>query len=346
MNDFLKALAADLKDRRILPIVALVGVVLLAGLAYAALGSSGSGAPAEPAPIAGTGSTGITVTQAKPETALAETTNGTSEQRKGHARNPFSLLPGSSSKETSTSTSTSTSSSASSSAPSTTPATPGTGGSGGGEAESKPTKPTKPTKPAKRKTIYSVAVLFGVVPPGSPPLIATLTPYQKLGLFTVLPSAKSPLIIFRGVTAGGKSATFSIAGEAILHGQAACLPNATQCQAIDLQKEHYEQFETLTPTGEVVTYELRVVSITLAQASTASVKRYMGAQSKEGRELLKSAGLLDIPLLHYSSQAGVLVFAPRPAHAARAHAAVEPLASGVPLAPVAPVAPTAPLPGA
>ena len=338
MNDFLKALAADLKDRRLLPIVAVVAVALLAGVAYAALGSSGAAAPAEPAPIAGTGSTGITVTQAKPETAVAETTNGTSEQRKGHARDPFSLLPGSASKETSTSTATSTSTSSSTSSPagSTTPATPGTGesGGGGGEAES---KPSKPNKPAKRKTIYSVAVLFGVVAPGTAPLIATLTPYEKLGLFTVLPSAKSPLIIFRGVTAGGKSATFSIAGEAILHGQAACLPNATQCQAIDLQKEHYEQFETLTPTGEVVTYELRVVSITLAKASSASVKRYMGAQSTKGRELLESAGLLDIPLLRYSSRAGVLVFAPRAAHTAHAHAAVQP---------VAPVGALAPVPGA
>jgi hypothetical protein len=326
MNDFFKALAADLRDRRMLPYVAVVGVALLAAVAYAALGGSGAAAPAESTAIAGTGSSGIVVTQAKPETALAETTNGTSDQRKGHAHNPFSLLPGStSSKETSTSTSTtststSTSSSTSSSAGSSSPAKPSTGGSGGeGEA-----KPSKPTKPAKRKSIYSVAVLFGVVPPGTAPLIATLTPYEKLGLYTALPSAKQPLIVFRGVTAGGKSATFTIAGEAILHGQARCLPNATQCQAIDLPKEHYEQFETLTPTGEVVTYELRVVSITLAKASSASVRRYMAAPSAAGRRLLRSAGLLDIPLLHDSSNPGVLVFAPPVAHEARARAAVEP----------------------
>src|SRR3954449_11296211 len=102
---------------------------------------------------------------------------------------------------------------------------PSSAGSGGGSGEAE-SKPSKPSKPAKRKTIYNVAVLFGVVPSGTAPLIAVLTPYEKLGLYTALPSAKKPLIVFRGVTAGGKSATFTIAGEAILHGQAACLPNA------------------------------------------------------------------------------------------------------------------------
>jgi hypothetical protein len=336
MNEFLNALLADLKDRRIVPFVALAGVALLAAITYTALAGGSSAAPTASSPTRTPQAPGIAVTQAKPETALAETTNGVAQQRKGNAHDPFKLLAGASKKEagpftSSVTTASSTSSSASGSGSSGSSesgsgAGAGSGsGSGSGEAES---KPSKPTKPAKRKTIYNVAVLFGVIPPGAPPLIATLTPYEKLGLFTTLPSAKSPLIVFRGVTAGGKSATFTIAGEAILHGQARCLPNATQCQAIDLPKEHYEQFETLTPTGEVVTYELRVVSITLAKASSASLKRDMGAQSKEGRELLKSAGLLDIPLLHYSSQAGVLVFAPRGAHAARAHAAVEPPARG------------------
>jgi hypothetical protein len=321
MNDFLKALTADLRDRRFLPFLALVGVALLGAVAYAALGGGSAAAPTASAPVVPPNAAGIAATQAHPETAVAETTNGVAEQHKGKVHDPFKLLPGAEKTETSTSTSTSTSSSSSSSSA----GSSGSGGSGAkaqpgagsGEAESKPSKPAKP------KTVYHVAVLFGVVPSGTPPLIAQLTPYESLKLLTPLPSAKQPLLVFRGVTAGGKSATFTLVGEAILHGQAACLPKATQCQAIDLQKERYEQLEYLAPTGEVITYELRIVSITAKKASAASLQSFLRGQSKAGRELLRNADLLDIPLLRNSTQPGVLVFAGHPARAARAHLAAE-----------------------
>jgi hypothetical protein len=326
MNDFVKALTADLRDRRFLPLVALVVVALLAAVAYAALGGGSSATPPAATAAQAPGAGGIAATQASPETAVAETTNGGPDQRKGKAHDPFKLLPGAEKKETgsSTSTSTSTSTSSATSTPSAkSEGSSGSGsgsksGSGSGEAES---KPSKPSKPAKSKTVYHVAVLFGVVPPGTAPLIAQLTPYQSLKLLTPLPSASRPLIVFRGVTAKGKAATFSLVGEAILHGQAACLPNATQCQAIDIRPERYEQLEYLTATGEVVTYELRVVSITAKKASAASVKSFLASRSKTGREVLRKADMFDIPMLRSSSQPGVLVFAARPAHAARAHSA-------------------------
>ncbi len=139
---------------------------------------------------------------------------------------------------------------------------------------------------------------------------------------TPLPSAKQPLIVFRGVTAGGKSATFTLVGEAILHGNAACLPSATQCEAIDLQAGQTEQLEYLAPTGQPVTYELRIVSIVSSNASSAAVKSILRDESKAGRELLSHAGLHAVPGLRYSAQAGVLVFAGHPrVRRARAHAA-------------------------
>ena len=69
------------------------------------------------------------------------------------------------------------------------------------------------------------------------------------------------------------------------------------------------------------TYELRLVSITSSKATTASLKSELGAQSKAGRELLRHAGLLDMPFLRASSQAGVLIFAGHAAGIARAHVA-------------------------
>ncbi|MHB8532828.1 MAG: hypothetical protein ACYDC2_08910, partial [Solirubrobacteraceae bacterium] len=47
MKEFLRTLKADLLDRRLLPLVALVAAVLIAGLAYAL--SGGGGAVAGPA---------------------------------------------------------------------------------------------------------------------------------------------------------------------------------------------------------------------------------------------------------------------------------------------------------
>jgi hypothetical protein len=327
MNELLKTVLADLRDRRLLPFVALVGVALVGGIAYAMLGGGSSATPTASVPVPLRGASGIAVVQAHPETAVAETTNGTAEQRKGKVHDPFNLLPAAakaaasvaSSTSTSTSTSTGTSTGSSPSAPSSeTPPKSGAGtGSGPVEVETKPTKPSKPSTP---KTVYHVAVLFGVVPSGATPFITALTPYQSLKLLTPLP-AKQPLLVFRGVTAGGKAATFTLVGEAILHGLAACLPNATQCQAIDLQPKRYEQLEYLTPTGEVITYELRVVSITAKKASAASVHTFLAHQSKAGRELLRSGDLLDIPLLRSSTQPGVFVFAAHPARTARSHTA-------------------------
>jgi len=166
-----------------------------------------------------------------------------------------------------------------------------------------------------------VAVLFGVLPAGATPQATPLTPYENLALLAPLPSAKEPLIVFRGVTAGGKSATFTLVGEAILHGDAACLPSATQCEAIDLRAGESEQLEYLSATGQSVVYELRVVAIVSSKASSAAVRSILRGESKAGRELLHHAGLVAVPDLRYSSQAGVLVFAGHPAFAARAHAA-------------------------
>src|SRR5260370_1259342 len=135
MNDFIKTLLADLKDRRFLPYVALVGVALIAAVGYAALGGGSSATPTASPPLSG--------------------------------------------------------------------------------------------PPACRPT----------------PLDPGVTPSQPLPRLTPLRSAARPLLVFRGVTAGGKSATFTPVGEAILPGVAACLPNATQCHAIDLHKERYEQPE-------------------------------------------------------------------------------------------------------
>jgi hypothetical protein len=307
MTDFLNSLKADLLDRRLLPLVVLVVLALAAALAYAVLGG-GSTATTPAATLATAPTTaraGLPISQNTPEQAVAETTGGVSAQHKGAAHNPFTPLP-----EAKTATASTTSSAASTSSASSSGSSASSESSSSAQGSSGSTStPSTPSKPSKPKSVYHVAVLFGVLPAATTPL----TPYENLKLLTPLPSAKEALIVFRGVTAGGKSATFTVVGEAILHGNATCLPSAAQCEAIDLRPAQSEQLETLSPTGQAVDYELQIVSITSAEASSAAFKSVLRGESKAGRELLSRSKLVAIPDLRYSSQAGVLVFAGHPA---------------------------------
>ncbi|HEX3520441.1 MAG TPA: hypothetical protein VHT29_15530, partial [Solirubrobacteraceae bacterium] len=171
MTDFLNALKADLLDRRLLPLVALAVVACVGAIGYAVLsgGSSAStpaGAPGvATAPVAA----GISATQTTPEKALAEVTSGTG-QRRGTAHNPFTLLPeaaaaAAAAKKASTASSTSGTSAAGTSSGST-GSEPAKSGSGTTTEKSTPQAPSKPSKP---KPVYHVAILFGVLPPGTTP---------------------------------------------------------------------------------------------------------------------------------------------------------------------------------
>jgi hypothetical protein len=323
MTEFLNAVKADLLDRRMLPLLVVVGLALAGGLGYAVLagGSSASAPPAassRPVHV-----TGITVSQAppNPNQAVAETTNGAPVQRRGLAHDPFSPLPVRTVVVSTTSSSKTPSSS--------TTTTSGTSGTTTTKTSAKsesgsttPSTPAKPPAPTKPHTVYNAAVLFGVLAPGTTPQNAQLTPYVNVKLLTPLPSAKHPLVIFRGVTSGGKSAAFTLVGEVIIHGNATCLPSTTQCELILLRPGQSEQLEYLPQEGQLVTYELRVASIAQAKASSASLKRARVSESRAGRALLGQAGLRALGGMRYSPSAGVLVFPRRRASAARAHAAV------------------------
>jgi hypothetical protein len=316
MSEFFNSVKADLLDRRMLPLVAVVAVVLVAAVGYVVF-SGGSSSTTRvvavstgPAPVAG-----LATSPATHEEAVAETTNGTSVQHGGKAHNPFTPLPEPKAKTAASSTSAVSSTSATSSGSSSS-----SGSTTKGSGESAPAPAPKPATPSKPRTVYHVAVLFGLVPAGATPQTVQLTPYENLKLLTPLPST-SPLIVFRGVTTGGKSATFTLVGEAILHGDGACLPSTSQCQAVDLHAGQAEQLEYLQPDGQIVTYELRVVSIASSKATAASLGKVLRGESKFGRALLASNGLVALPFLRYSSQPGVLVFSAPRASASRSKAA-------------------------
>jgi hypothetical protein len=334
MNEFLASLKADLLDRRMLPILVVLGAALAGALAYAALGGGAStptpvassvaplSASAPAASISASASTAGTVQP------VAETTSGSVHRSAGAARNPFTPLPGAkaaaaesaATNAPSTTTSpASTTGAGSGAGAGSESSTPTTGGGEPTKTESKPEVKAAPKK-AKKQTVYRVAVLFGAVPAGSPVPAANLTPYENLTRQQPLPSVAQPLVVFRGVIAGAKSATFTLVGEAILRGSAVCRPSTAQCQAIDLQLGETEELEYVPPEGAPVVYQLKLVSIAASKASASAARRAYASQFKGGMQVLRTVGLQALPGLHYSSVDGVLVRAKRLTLAARAHA--------------------------
>jgi len=348
MNDFLDSLRADLLDRRLRPLLAFLGVALLGALAYAAFG--GSSSPSQPpasSPATARPTAPIAVSPANTEgaQAIAETTGGTGAQSGGATRNPFTPLPQPKATQTTSASSTS-SSPASSSSPSTSasstagPSTSGSGSKSGAQTESSspsssgaaPAKPKPTPAPAKPRSVYEVAALFGAAPAGTPIADAALKPYDKLALQQPLPSAKQPLVVFRGVVAGAKSAAFTLVGEAIIRGPGACRPSSAQCQVIDLQKGQTEELEYVPLGGTPTTYLLHIVGISSAKAGASAAHAARVGESPAGLKLLREAGLQAMPGLRYSRAKGVLVFAARSASVARAAVASLPVLDSAPQA--------------
>jgi hypothetical protein len=329
VSDFFSSLKEDLFGKRLLPFLIVLGVLLVAAVAYAVLGGGSSSSPGRGGPVsasvpggasASVGAVAVTQAPANPNQPISETTEGTSKQHHGVAHNPFTPLPAAkqaSATNAKSATTSSSSSSAGSSGTSSSGSKTPTSSAGG--AAPTPT-PTAPAKPTQLERIYHVLALFGLAPV-PPAQSSSLTPYENIKRLTPLPSSTAPLVVFMGVTAGGKSATFTLVGEAILHGDGACLPSASQCQAIDLRPGQVEQLEYLPPNGQTITYELKVVNISSSKASTAAAQRSYRVQSRAGRELLHRTGAPILSELHYSPNKGVLVFAGHPAFVARAHTA-------------------------
>jgi hypothetical protein len=312
MSSFLNSIKSDLLGRRLLPVLVVLGVAFLAAVGYAVVGGSAanggsSTVAAVPAPSISSGGSQLAVSQAPadPNTAVSETPSGSGYQREGGAHDPFIPLPSpvvkvhTASKTSSTATGGAQSGSGSSGAAGSSPSTSTT--------KTSTPSPIKPAKPTQPEPVYKVAVLFGPAPklPGE---TTQLTPYESLKRLSPLPSSSNPLIVFTGVGGSGKGATFALIQEAILHGNAACLPNASQCQVIDLAVGQTEELQYLQADGEAVTYELSVVSIVKHQKSVAVAQRLNARVSRAGRRVLRHHGPPVLAHLRYSLNRGVLVY--------------------------------------
>jgi hypothetical protein len=287
MTEFLRSVKSDLLSRRLLPFVALLGVALIAAAGYAATGGSSSGTspspstPSAPA-VAGRASLPVAVAQTNPHLAVSETPAGTRFQSHGPTRDPFVPLPSPQAEKSATSASPSSSSSnaggSSGGGSSGGASSPGTGGSGGAQKAPAPApkKPSKPTFP------YLVSVLFGrsSTVPGQP---ATLAPYENIKPSQHLPSKQNSLISFERITASGDGAVFAFVVPPILRGTGICLPSTSECQSIDVQVGHVEELEYVEADGQVVVYELKIVSILKKSAGASAARAKHDAKPAQAR---------------------------------------------------------------
>ena len=157
------------------------------------------------------------------------------------------------------------------------------------------------------KTVFQLDAVFGEVLAGQE-RSSNLATLDSLKLLTPLPSERSPLLVYRGVSTGDHSATFTVAGEAILSGPGTCKPSVYHCETIALKQGQVEHIAYLPAGAETtVTYELKIVSIHASEASAAAVASLWRRSSAAGAEVLRSADLLELPGLRESAVAGVLV---------------------------------------
>jgi hypothetical protein len=317
MSGLLNSLKSDLSDRRLLPFVIALAAVLVAAVAYAILGGGSSAKPlaaVAPVHMPATGpALPVTQAPANPNAAVSETTDGTHFQHHSGSHNPFKPLvspAAASSSGGASSSSTSSSSGKSGSA---------TGGgsspsSSGGSAPTTPAEPepTPAPKKAKSKSVYVVDVLFGLAPT-TPGQLSQLTPYPGVRRLEPLPSASDPRVVFAGVDSSGKGAIFTLAGEAILHGQGTCMPSATQCEAVVLAAGQVEEFTYLEASGSTAVYELKVERISKRQASAARAAR-LQRRSHAGLVLERRLALPLLRHLRFSAAKGVLVYASHRRH--------------------------------
>ncbi len=290
MNEFLSSVKADLLDRNRLPYLIALCVALAAVLAYGVLGGSSTSTPPQTSGSASeTASGGIPVSPAPSAADASASAFTTATQSNPPGRDFFEPLPGANAEAAKAST---TSSSASAKSASSTAAPSSSSSSSGSSTQksssstpSQPAtqpKPATPSKPKPKEPTYEVSLLFGVF--SAPPAISQLTPYPNVKRGLQLPSPQVALVTFSGWTTGGASATFTLSGEAIIHGPAVCVPSPQECTSITLKPGEAEQLQYVTANGPTTTYELQVVSITLAgQSASASAARAHGAHAHAAR---------------------------------------------------------------
>jgi hypothetical protein len=304
MSDLLASLKADLTSRRMLPLLVVAALALLGALGYGVLASKSSSSPSSAAPqsahgeVASLPGPAVANAPANPNAAASETTVGVGYQHKGKMRNPFAPLPGSKSSaaassssggsESSSGSGSSNGSSSSGGSGSTSSGSSGSPSSGGSPSHSEGSGNPKESgsgsaSPQSAISLYHIDLAMQRLSETGTPIGEPQTFHDIIHL-QPLPSKHRALLEPAGVTDGGTGVAFLLLRGPILHGKASCLPNAGDCEAIDVKLHQAEELLYTEEEGSALDYRLTVTKIEKvsgADASTSSIRT-----SAAGRELI------------------------------------------------------------
>jgi hypothetical protein len=283
--DFLFDLYYDLKERHLLPLVALLVVAIV--VAPIALGRSsgsdssdaGGGAIAIPNAAASGSSSG--------ELVVSRSAPGLRDYRRrlrdARALNPFKQQYAGEPAEAGASSGTSASEVSSSTSPSSSGVEESvSGGAPPGES----TPPTHIESGSGSLTIshhlkyYSFAVDVRIVPVSSGAAASKAKPSVRHNLpeLTMLPSRKQPALTFIGVTKGAKKAVMLVSSKVrSIFGDASCVVGSEACQLLDLEPGVPE---TIVYGGEEHTFRIELLKLRLLTSDHLN-KAALGSPGKK-----------------------------------------------------------------
>jgi hypothetical protein len=300
------AFVAELRERRLLPlvIVLIVGIVAVPMVLAKSAATTSASAPPSGVPVSSN--------PTKPSVSLASTAPATPPH--GLGRDPFTP-PLSIAAHASASTLGGTSSF---------PATPAKAISslGGGGAGTGPITPPSTTPPTTGATTPTTGPIDPVDEPSTTTRglsstqayrvtlaitnsgggLDTISPLERL---SVLPSQRHPLLVELGVLDGGHRVLFAVQSGAVVRGPGKCTPGPINCQILSLAPA---QTETLSSANGAVSHVLlAVTAVTAAHyRSPAAAKRARRMASAVGRKLIRASPLNALSLFQYDPARGTV----------------------------------------
>jgi hypothetical protein len=108
------------------------------------------------------------------------------------------------------------------------------------------------------------------------------TQTRTLSEFRSLPSSDNPIAVFMGVKTDGKTAVFLMSSSTTTTGDGDCEPTDSECTFLYLKAGDAQLIETVTPEGEIVSYELELVDISVKETDGPSNANASGKTKAHG----------------------------------------------------------------
>jgi hypothetical protein len=309
---FLRSIAADLVDKRLLPVVVALVALAIAIPLGASVFSGGSSKPAAVSP-------GTTISLPKgtpsPAKALEDVAGPNTPKAKHYTKpelNPFrdtavvTTAPAKATAAASTKTATATKTATTTTTKTTTKTTPK-------KTTPKKTtpKPVTSTPSSAGAPVAQLAALRSVDSYGVDVKVGDATGTRSLSNLVRLspvPSVTDPLAEYLGVAKSGRAADFVLNPGVVASGPGVCLPSTKNCQVIELKPGQTEVLGQAGPNGTPI-YQ-GVLAVTnwgvISHSSPAAANTARRQESQTGRQLMLAAPQPALEKLVYSVAQGVV----------------------------------------